>query len=229
MRFANRRQAGILLADRLEASHWHDPIVLGMVRGGIEVAFPIAARLGAPLDVAVVRKIGAPNYPEFGIGAVTPDGTVFYDGESLRMLGLTEEDLEPVRRAEQAEARRRLETYREGRPAPDLSGRDVIAVDDGVATGVTARAAVRDLRAAQPSRLVLAVPLCARSAERALRAEDIEVFCLHMPEDLGAIGLWYEEFAQLSDLDVLTYLHRARERAMHGDSGREGFGSSGRG
>lgn len=220
MRFENRRQAGVLLADRLEASHWHDPIVLGMARGGIEVAFPVAVRLGAPLDVVVVRKIGAPNYPEFGIGAVTPDGTVFYDRESLRMLGLRESDLEPVRRAEQAEARRRLDTYREGRPEPRLGGRDIIAVDDGVATGVTARAALDQLRAAHPSRLVLAVPLCARGAERALRRDGIEVFCLRMPEDLGAIGLWYEEFAQLSDADVLDHLRRARERAIHGDDDR---------
>jgi predicted phosphoribosyltransferase len=204
--FANRYEAGERLAELLRERDWRNPVVLGMARGGLPVAARVAAALGAPLDVAVTRKIGAPGQPEFGVGAVTSDGSVYYDRRSLVALGLTEENLRPVHEREWAEARRRLSRYRQAaRPVP-LADRDVILVDDGLATGVTARASVRALRASAPRRLVFAVPVAAKQSQAALRAEVDDVICLAAPERFGAVGLWYRDFAQVSDEEVLAVL-----------------------
>lgn len=210
MQLTNRADAGHRLADELSSRSWRDPVVLGLVRGGVAVALPVAQALTAPLDVAVVRKIGAPVQPEFGVGAVTPEGPAIFDERALRQLRLSEEDLHPAAEEERAEARRRLQTYRAGRAAVELRGRDVIVVDDGIATGVSARAMARELRASEPARLVLSAPVCARDAANELASEVDEVSCLHTPSDLGAIGLWYQTFDQLDDDDVLGLLDRAQ-------------------
>jgi putative phosphoribosyl transferase len=206
--FADRHDAGARLAARLQDMHWSDPVVLGLARGGVPIALQVSQALGAPLDVAVARKIGAPGHPEFGVGAVTADGPARYNDSTLAALGLTPDDLRDDCEREQAEARRRLQRYRRGRGPLPIEGRDVLLVDDGLATGVTARAALGQLRAAGPRRLVFAAPVCARDSQAALQDEEDadEVVCLSCPAHFGAVGLWYADFRQISDEDVLAAL-----------------------
>ncbi|MDT0405364.1 MULTISPECIES: phosphoribosyltransferase [Streptomyces] len=212
MRFRDRRQAGRELAARLrerqDEGALPDPVVLALPRGGAAVAFEVARALDAPLDVLVVRKIGAPFHEEFGVGAMAGDGIPLYDEDALLRLGLSEADLAPVVARERAELRRREERYRQGRPPPELAGRTVIVVDDGLATGSTARAALRALRARDPGHLVLAVPVGAAEGVTLMRSEADEVLCLHEPAAFMAVGQWYEEFDQLTDEDVLDALRR---------------------
>jgi putative phosphoribosyl transferase len=212
--FADRADAGARLARRLAEMPWSDPVVLGLARGGVPIAAIVADALDAPLEVAVARKIGAPGRPEFGIGAVTPDGPPRYDERTLAALGLTPDDLREACERERAEARRRLQRYRQGRDPVPLAGRDVILVDDGLATGVTARAALGVLRAAGPARLVFAAPVCARDSRDALcaAADADAVVCVFAPPEFGAVGLWYRDFGQTSDEEVLAALaSRARK------------------
>ncbi|MGW0945594.1 phosphoribosyltransferase [Streptomyces sp. NPDC002623] len=217
MRFLDRRQAGRKLADPLRARQERgllpDPVVLALPRGGVPVAAEVARVLDAPLDVLVVRKIGAPFQEEFGVGAITGDDEdAHFDEDALAALGLSAAALTPVVERERAELRRRERLYRHGRPAPDLRERTVIVVDDGLATGVTARAALRSARRRDPRRVLLAVPVGARETVDLLRAEADDVICLHQPAHFTAVGLWYDDFQQLSDADVLRALQTAAER-----------------
>jgi predicted phosphoribosyltransferase len=204
--FSDRRAAGLRLSVELRRHRWHDPLVLGLARGGVVVAHAVAETLDAPLDVAVARKIGAPGHPEFGVGAVTATGDATYDARSLRALGLRPEDLREICEAERAEARRRERVYLGGRTPEPRAGRDVVLVDDGLATGVTARAAAQTIRAEQPRSLVFAAPVCAPEAAAGLKADVDEVVCLLAPDDLRAIGEWYVDFAQTSDDEVVELL-----------------------
>lgn len=210
--FADRQEAGRRLADRLAAQEWVTPVVLGLPRGGVPVAAEVAAALGAPLGVEVARKIGAPGHPEFGIGAVTAHGPAIYDQQSLRALGLSTDDLAAACERERDEALRRVDSYRQGREPERLEGRDVILVDDGLATGVTATAALRSLRADGPRRLVLAAPVCAARAATALRAEADMVVCVSEPQDFQAVGQWYSDFRQTTDEEVIDLLVEGRRR-----------------
>ncbi|MER6954159.1 phosphoribosyltransferase family protein [Streptomyces sp. NPDC000618] len=217
MRFLDRRQAGRKLADALRARQERgllpDPVVLALPRGGVPVAAEVARALDAPLDVLVVRKIGAPFQEEFGVGAITGDDEdAHFDRDALDRLGLSADALTPVVERERAELHRRERLYRHGRPAPDLRERTVIVVDDGLATGVTARAALRSARRHDPRRVLLAVPVGARETVELLRAEADDVICLHQPAHFMAVGLWYDDFEQLSDADVLRALQTAAER-----------------
>ncbi|MGW5618712.1 phosphoribosyltransferase [Streptomyces sp. NPDC003877] len=211
MRFRDRRQAGGELAETLRTRQREgalpDPVVLALPRGGVAVAREVAAALRAPLDVLVVRKIGAPFQEELGVGAMAGDEVPLLDEDALRHLGIREAALNPVIERERVELRRREQLYRQGRPAPDLRGRTVIVVDDGLATGSTARAALRFVRRQQPGRVVLAAPVCSPEAAGLMRAEADEVVCLHVPASFIAVGLWYEDFGQLTDQDVLEALH----------------------
>ena len=185
-------------------------LVLALPRGGVPVAREVADTLAAPIDVLVTRKIGYPYQPELGVGAIAEGGEPVYDDEFLRRLGLSRADLGPVVARERAELDRRVRVYRGGRPPPDVAGRTVIVVDDGLATGVTARAALRSLRSRSAGRTVLAVPVAAPSSAAAMVREADSVVALALPEAFRAVGEWYGSFGQLTDADVLELLGRDR-------------------
>ncbi|MEV0158751.1 phosphoribosyltransferase [Nonomuraea fuscirosea] len=205
--FADRAEAGALLAERLQDAH--DPVILALPRGGVAVAAPIARALGAPLDVLVTRKIGYPPTPELGVGAIAEGGEPVFDLTLLSRLGLTPESVAHVVEDERRELARRIRAYRGDRPLPALQGREVIVVDDGLATGSTARAALRAVAGARPAKVTLAVPVGATETVESLRAEADEVVVLLTPIDFRAVGQWYEHFEQLTDVDVLRLLDRA--------------------
>lgn len=218
MRFRDRTEAGRLLAGRLAALHVERPVVLGMTRGGVPVAAEVAAALGAPLEPLVVRKLGAPDSPEFALGAVAEGGAAYIDPDALLAAGVRDEDVEAIAEREAGELARCVQLYREGRPFPDLRGRAVIVVDDGVATGASARAAARALRRAGAARVVLAAPVIAAEAAPGLRPEFDDVVAVEYPEPLVAVGVWYEAFGPVEDGEVVALLGRARERAGVGPS-----------
>lgn len=209
--FRDRSQAGQLLARRLRRYAGRDDvIVLALPRGGVPVAYEIARALKAPLDVFVVRKLGVPGQEELAMGAIASGGVRVLSHDLIAALELTEEDLARVTAREQAELERRERVFRGDRPFPSLEGKVVILVDDGIATGATMRAAIRAVRAHRPARVCVATPVGAPQALESLQDEADELICLLSPELLLGIGAWYEDFAQLSDAEVMTYLQRAR-------------------
>jgi len=212
MPFQDREEGGRRLAALLEGHRAERPVVLGLPRGGVPVAFEVARLLAAPLDVLVVRKLGAPGDEEYGVGAMAEDGEVLLDAEALSELGLRRAQLHGAIERERAELERRVARYRGGRPPIPVAGRTAILVDDGVATGVTARAALRSLRRRRPRRVVLAAPVVAREAAAELRAEVDDLVYVEAPEDFVAVGLWYRNFGQTTDEEVVRYLERAAVR-----------------
>ncbi|MEU0971310.1 phosphoribosyltransferase family protein [Streptomyces sp. NPDC005917] len=213
MRYRDRGQAGrelaAVLAKLRDEGGLPDPIVLALPRGGATVAVEVARELPAPLDVLVVRKVGAPYHEEFGVGAIAGDDPPLLDHATLARLSMSEDSLARVVERERREVRRRERRYRQGRPAPELRGRTVIVVDDGLATGCTARAALRHVRGRGPARTVLAVPVGAPDSLDALAAEADLVVCPYRPALFSAVGQWYDDFGQLTDADVLDALRGA--------------------
>ena len=217
-RFNDRRDAGRRLAENLKRDIAPDGIyVLGLPRGGLPVADEVAIALDAPLDVLVVRKIGAPFNPELAVGAVASGGITVYNETILSLLGLTEADMQSSLEQEHAELERRERVYRGDRPFPSLEGKTVIIVDDGIATGATMQAAVDAVRAMQPARLVVAVPTAAEDSVARLRRSADEVVALSTPEPYIAVGAWYEHFSQLKDSEVIEILEAAAERQVRQD------------
>jgi predicted phosphoribosyltransferase len=210
MRFHDRRHAGQDLAARLTewvvAGNLVDPVVLALPRGGVPVAAEVARALRVPLDVLVARKLGMPGQPETGIGALVADDPPLFDERALAVLGLSEEQLAEEVARERAELRRREELYRGGRPAAEVRDRTVVLIDDGLATGVTARAALRHLRRRGPTRLVLAVPVCPPHSADLMRQVADDMVCLHQPEHFHAVGQWYDDFDQVEDEEVVRTL-----------------------
>lgn len=210
--FADRAEAGRELAERLLKHKAANPVVLALPRGGVPVAYEVARALEAPLDVIVVRKLGAPAHAELGVGAVVdgdhPEG--IFNEDIIAELGVSKEYLDREIQAQLKEVRRRESLYRGGRPRTELKGRTVIVVDDGIATGGSIRAALRGVRRAGPARVVLAVPVAPSATIQQLRHEADEVVCLSSPASFYAIGQFYHDFHQLDDQEVIRLLDTAR-------------------
>jgi putative phosphoribosyl transferase len=205
--FADRAEAGERLASALSTYAGTKAVILAIPRGGVIVGEVVARELGVPLDVVVPRKIGAPDNPELGLGAIAP-GVRVLDPRMLEMLGVSEEYLEREIAAEEQEIERRLRAYREGRPPVDVRGKTAIVVDDGVATGGTAVAALRWARAQGAAKIVLAVPVAPGAAISRLRHEADDVVVIAAPEPFFAVGEWYRHFDQTSDAEVVAALAR---------------------
>ncbi|TMK98761.1 MAG: phosphoribosyltransferase [Actinobacteria bacterium] len=208
-RFADREDAGVRLAESLADLAGEDVVVLGIPRGGVEVAEVVARALGVPLDVVIPRKLGAPGNPELGLGAVAEDVEVL-DERLIRLLKVKEGYLRQEVAAQQEEIRRRAAAYRQDRPPVPLEGRIAVVIDDGVATGGTAVAALRWARARGASKVILAVPVAPAEAVARLEREADEVRVLATPEPFYAVGQWYESFDQVSDDRVVELLSGAR-------------------
>jgi putative phosphoribosyl transferase len=210
MQFRNRTEAGQVLADKLASlAKRPDVLVLALPRGGVPVGFEVAKALHAPLDVFLVRKLGLPGQEELAMGAIASGGTRVLNDEVINKLSIPEEVIDAVTVEEQQELSRREHDYRAGRTPPDVRGRTIILVDDGLATGSTMRAAVAALRQQGPSRIVVAVPVGARETCAELQHEADEVVCAETPEPFYAVGAWYEDFSQTTDEEVRDLLARA--------------------
>ena len=213
-RFRDRTDAGRRLAVELqEYAKRPDVIVLALPRGGVPVAYKVAQALGAPLDVFVVRKLGLPMHPEFAIGAIASGGVRVLDRETLRRFGVSAEELAAVTAAEERELARREQRYRDGRPFPDVAGKKVILIDDGLATGATMAAAAVALRTQGPAKLIVAVPVSSPETCDAFRSLVDDIVCAVTPEPFYAVGLWYKDFSQTTDEEVHELLARgAKDR-----------------
>ena len=209
MTYSNRREAGRELAERLASLDGEDVVVLGIPRGGVEVALEVARRRGWPLDVVIPRKVRAPSNPELGLGAVAP-GVRLLDERMLRALSVSEDYLEREIAEQEEEIRRREQAYRRGGEPPAMAGRIAVVIDDGVATGGTAAAALRWARAQAAKRVVFATPVAPKEAVARLAREADEVVCLVTPEPFYAVGQWYLDFPQISDEEVVRLLDEAR-------------------
>lgn len=211
MLFRDRQDAGRQLAQKLASYQEEKPLVLALPRGGVVIGFEVARILRAQLDVIVVRKIGAPGQPELGVGAVAEGGVRLFDTRTIKAIGTREGELDKIVSRELKELRRRANLYRKGNVLLELNGRVVILVDDGVATGVTARAAIRAVKKLGPKKLVFATPVVALETKEILQKEVDEFVALATPGEFAAVGVWYHNFAQVSDEEVVEILEKAKK------------------
>ena len=208
--FINRTEAGRLLAEKLETyANRNDVVVLGLPRGGVPVAYEVAKRLHATLDVFIVRKLGVPGFEELAAGAIASGGVRVLNEEVVRAIPYASEAIEVVTARETSELQRREQTYREGRSAPELRNKVVILVDDGLATGATMRAAVKALRERDVAKIVVAVPVGPPDTCEEVARDADEAICLNTPLFFQAVGQYYEDFSQTSDDDVRDLLSKA--------------------
>jgi putative phosphoribosyl transferase len=208
--FRDRREAGRILAGRLREMAIERPVVVGLPRGGVPVAYEVAQGLGAPLDIGLVRKLGAPEQPELGIGALGEDGTVILDRDTIGGLGIGREQIAALVDRERAELERQRRLYRGDLPPADVAGRTAIVVDDGLATGVTAAAAVAVMRARGAAAMIVAVPVCPAGTQERLGDAIGSLVCLEQPRRFGGVGAWYGDFSQTPDREVVALLRAAR-------------------
>src|SRR5437867_11258243 len=219
--FANRTEAGRLLAEKLvNYAGRADVVVLGLPRGGVPVAFEVAQRLGALLDVFIVRKLGVPGFEELAAGAIASGGVRVSNQDVMRAIPHADQAIEAVTARETTELQRREQIYREGRPAPELRDRIAILVDDGLATGATMRAAVKALRQRGAAKIVVAVPVGPPDTCHEIEEQTDETICLSTPEFFQAVGQYYEDFSQTTDEDVRELLTSAA-RDMPGGNRKE--------
>ena len=210
MRFRDRFEAGKLLADQLTSyADRADVQLLALPRGGVPVAYEVARRINAPLDVWLVRKLGAPGIPELAMAAIATGGVMITGVGGAGKLPVTAEQLEAIASRERRELQRRETVYREHRPPADVHARTVILIDDGIATGATMRAAIAALRQLQPAEVVVAVPVASLLTCKLLAREADRVVCLWTPADLNSVGEWYQDFSQTTDEEVCALLKRA--------------------
>lgn len=211
MIFADRIEAGRSLAWRLEKfANRPDVVVLGVPRGGVPVAFEVARALHVPLDVLVIRKLGVPGHEELGFGAVSLGGTRVLDRDMLRNLGISPAEVESITARERTELLRREESYRGSRPPLPIQGKTAILVDDGIATGASLLAGIRAVRALEPAKIVVAVPVAPPESCERLADEVDEIVCVATPEPFGAVGQFYDDFRQITDQEVTDLLAKSQ-------------------
>jgi putative phosphoribosyl transferase len=209
--FSDRRDAGARLAEALDSfANKSDVVVLALPRGGVPVGYEIAKQLGVPLDVLVVRKLGVPGHEELAMGAIASGGSLIVNRELVRTLGIPDATLHHTIERERRELERRERVFRGDRPPLDVTGKTVIVVDDGLATGSTMLAAIQALRARHPAQLVVAVPVASPDTCQTLRTYVDQMICLYTPEPFYGVGLWYDDFSQTTDEEVRELLERAR-------------------
>jgi predicted phosphoribosyltransferase len=215
MPFRDRQHAGEQLAAALQPFRQDHPVIIALPRGGVPVAAPIARALGAPLGLLIVRKLGVPRQPELAMGAIVDGDTpqILRNEAVMAMARVSEADFAAAVARETAEIDRRRRRYGASTTLPALAGRTIILVDDGIATGATIRVALRALRSRQPRRLIVAVPVAARDMLATLQAEADQLVCLESHDDFGAVGQYYEDFAQVQDAEVLSALAAATPAA----------------
>ena len=223
--FEDRRAAGRALVPDVQRCDLDDPIILGLPRGGVPLAYEIALALGAPLDTIVVRKLGVPSQPELAFGAIASGGVRVINDDVLQsVFDLDDESIERIAAREMKELQRREQAYRLDRPYPELAGKDVVLVDDGLATGATMRAAAEAVETRSPSSIVVAIPVGSASAVARVKAIVDRVICLESPASFYAVGQFYNDFRQTTDDEVRELLHAAWARfdaSVSGDEGRE--------
>jgi putative phosphoribosyl transferase len=213
--FRNREEAGRILADKL-SRYRNDPtaLILALPRGGVAVGYQLSLALHVPLDVFITRKIGAPGNPEYAIGAVAETGSHYLNQEAINSLGLSQHELQRLIHVQQQEIGRRKDLYRQGRPLPQLTGRTLLLVDDGIATGATFMASALAIRSLQPRRLVGVIPVGPPSTIREVRAHVDELVVLMTPDPFVAVGNFFVDFTQVEDRDVIQYLNLAEEAML---------------
>jgi len=210
MLYKDRQDAGRQLAEILRKYKNEEPVIIALPRGGVVLGYEVAKELKAPLDVITPRKIGAPFHPEFGVGAIAPFGIQVLDIETINRLRISEDEIQEIIELETNEMNRRTNLYRKDLPPLDLKEKTVIVVDDGIATGVSTKAAIRSIKKMQPKKIILAVPVCPQDAAEKFKHEVDEFICLYAPFDFYAVGAFYDDFRQISDSEVIELLENAR-------------------
>lgn len=210
MNYVDRNQAGRVLADSLkDYANKPDVIVLALPRGGVPVAYEVTKKLSLPLDIFIVRKLGVPGHEEFAMGAIASGGVAVFNEEVVKMLHIQKDAIATVQKSEQEELSRRELVYRGKRPVPEISKKTVILVDDGIATGYTMRAAIAALKQKKPAKIIVAVPVAPRSTCHEIAALVDKFICPMRPSNFHAVGLWYNNFSQTTDDDVMKLLQQS--------------------